>query len=65
MARLRKNNARREIAPSRLECLEVWGGNRRVSHAFELPGLDGWIYSDPVEPAVSGGDVHYLSVCSG
>jgi phosphoserine phosphatase RsbU/P len=53
-----------ERPPLRLECMEVWGGNRRVSHAFELPGLVGWIHSDPVEPATLGGDVHYLSVCS-
>jgi sigma-B regulation protein RsbU (phosphoserine phosphatase) len=59
-----KGKASGEIAPSRLECLEVWGGNRRVNHAVELPGLTGWIYSDPVESASSGGDVHYISVCS-
>jgi sigma-B regulation protein RsbU (phosphoserine phosphatase) len=47
-----------------LACLEVWGGNRRVNHAVELPGLAGWIYSDPVATADLGGDVHYISVCS-
>jgi len=54
----------REFAASRLGCLEVWGGNQRVNHAIELPGLAGWIYSDPVEPGSSGGDLHYVSVCS-
>jgi phosphoserine phosphatase RsbU/P len=49
---------------ARLACLEVWGGNRRAHHAVELPGLVGWIYSDPVEAATLGGDVHYISVCS-
>ena len=53
-----------ELAASRLGCLEVWGGNQRVNHAIELPGLAGWMYSDPVEPGRPGGDVHYLSVCS-
>jgi phosphoserine phosphatase RsbU/P len=48
----------------RLECSEEWGGNRRVNHAVELPGLVGWIYSDPVGQASLGGDVHYISVCS-
>jgi phosphoserine phosphatase RsbU/P len=47
-----------------LACLEVWGGNRRVNHSVELPGLAGWIYSDPVATAELGGDVHYISVCS-
>ena len=49
---------------AQLACLEVWGGNRRVNHAVELPGLAGWIYSDPVATAELGGDVHYMSVCS-
>jgi sigma-B regulation protein RsbU (phosphoserine phosphatase) len=48
----------------RLECLEAWGGNRRVNHAVELPGLVGWVYSDPIGLAKLGGDVHYISVCS-
>jgi phosphoserine phosphatase RsbU/P len=48
----------------RLECLEAWGGNRRVNHSVELPGLVGWVYSDPVGLAGLGGDVHYISVCS-
>jgi sigma-B regulation protein RsbU (phosphoserine phosphatase) len=56
--------SRIESTTSRLQCLEVWGGNRRVSHAVEVPGLTGWILSDPVEAADRGGDVHYLSVCS-
>lgn len=47
-----------------LACLEVWGGNRRVNHPVELPGLTGWIYSEPVASAALGGDVHYISVCS-
>ena len=48
----------------RLECLEAWGGNRHVNHAVELPGLVGWVYSDPIGLAKQGGDVHYISVCS-
>lgn len=47
----------------RLGCSEVWGGNRSVDHAVELPGLDGWVYSSPLDPASAGGDVHYFSVC--
>jgi sigma-B regulation protein RsbU (phosphoserine phosphatase) len=51
-------------SPAALQCLEIWGGNHRVSHALELPGLIGWLHSDPVESATQGGDVHYVSVCS-
>ncbi len=49
---------------SRLACFELWGGNRSEDHSVELPGLVGWVYSQPLEPDAGGGDVHYLSVCS-
>jgi sigma-B regulation protein RsbU (phosphoserine phosphatase) len=48
----------------RLACFELWGGNGNADHAVELPGLEGWVYSTPIEPGAGGGDVHYLSVCS-
>lgn len=53
-----------ENKPATLQCLEIWGGNHRVSHALELPGLTGWLHSEPTEQATQGGDVHYVSVCS-
>jgi phosphoserine phosphatase RsbU/P len=49
---------------SRLACFELWGGNRLADHPVELPGLDGWVYSAPLDPTGGGGDVHYFSVCS-
>lgn len=49
---------------TRLACFELWGGNLSEDHAVELPGLEGWVYSQPLEPGSGGGDVHYLSVCS-
>jgi phosphoserine phosphatase RsbU/P len=49
---------------SRLVCFELWGGNRSADHPVELPGLPGWVYSQPLEPDAGGGDVHYFSVCS-
>jgi phosphoserine phosphatase RsbU/P len=48
----------------RLACFELWGGNRSADHSVELPGLAGWLYSAPLDPASGGGDVHYFSVCS-
>lgn len=48
----------------RLACFELWGGNGNTNHSVELPGLDGWVYSTPLESERAGGDVHYLSVCS-
>jgi phosphoserine phosphatase RsbU/P len=53
-----------ESKPTVLQCLEIWGGNNRVSHALELPGLTGWLHSEPTEQSLQGGDVHYVSVCS-
>ena len=49
---------------ARLTCFELWGGNRGADHPVELPGLAGWVYSAPLDPASGGGDVHYFSVCS-
>ena len=49
---------------TRLACFELWGGNRSADHPIELPGLAGWVYSQPLEGTAGGGDVHYLSVCS-
>lgn len=49
---------------ARLSCFELWGGNRSADHSVELPGLEGWVYSAPLDPASGGGDVHYFSVCS-
>lgn len=51
-----------ENAP--LACLEVWGGNHPLSREVALPGLSGWIHSQPHAGSVAGGDVYYLSVCN-
>jgi phosphoserine phosphatase RsbU/P len=48
----------------RLACFELWGGNGKVAHPVELPGLLGWVHSEPFGPDSGGGDVHYFSVCS-
>jgi sigma-B regulation protein RsbU (phosphoserine phosphatase) len=48
----------------RLACLELRGGNRAAVYEAELPGLDAWISCRPLYPAVRGGDLYYLSVCS-
>ena len=57
--------ATREYVPSHhtLVCSEVWASNRNVAHSVGLPGLQGWIYSAPLELGHDGGDVHYLSAC--
>ena len=51
-------------AAYRMSCMEIWGGNTSVETPVALPGLAGWVHSKPAEPAIEGGDVYYLSVCS-
>ena len=45
--------------------MEIRGGSRAVEEAFQTPGLNVWIYSQPFEGAVQGGDLHFVSVCGG
>ena len=59
-----KSTVQSENKPAALNCLEIWGGNHRASHALELPGLTGWLHSEPTEQSNQGGDVHYVSVCA-
>ena len=47
----------------RLACTEVWGGNNIADDVVKLPGLTGLIHSKPAEPATTGGDVYFVSVC--
>lgn len=46
----------------RFECAEVWGGNRPIDDAIELPGLRGRVFSRP-SAGGRGGDIHYISIC--
>ena len=47
----------------RLQCMEIWGGNRAIDTAFDVTGLDAWLYSQPYGNAAGGGDIHYVSLC--
>ena len=48
----------------RLQCMEVWGGNRATERCFQLPGMSISLYSHPYGHDSSGGDVYYLSSCA-
>ena len=64
-------HAARQSGPASLEeqprsglaCMGVWDGNRETAFEGQLPGLAAWVYSAPFDSSISGGDVHYLSVC--
>jgi phosphoserine phosphatase RsbU/P len=64
-----ETNSANAIGPARdqagyqLDCTEVWGGNNVADKLVKLPGLVALIYSKPVEPATSGGDLYYVSAC--
>lgn len=49
---------------TRMECMEVWGGNHFTTRNVEFGGLDCWIYSKPHGDADCGGDVYYASSCA-
>ena len=48
----------------KMQCMEVWGGNRSTWSQFSVPGLDLWIHSEPYHSNNAGGDVYYLSSCA-
>ena len=48
----------------KMQCMEVWGGNRSTWSQFSVPGLDLWIHSEPYLSNNEGGDVYYLSSCA-
>lgn len=48
----------------KMQCMEVWGGNRATWSQFSVPGLDLWVYSQPFRSSEGGGDVYYLSSCA-
>jgi serine phosphatase RsbU (regulator of sigma subunit) len=45
-------------------CMEIWGGNVSTTNAVSTPGIDAYVYSQPYENNDSGGDIHYVSLCS-
>jgi len=48
----------------KMQCMEVWGGNRATWSQFSVPGLDLWVHSEPYLNNNEGGDVYYLSSCA-
>src|SRR5262249_55025108 len=50
---------------SALQCMEIWGGFEPVERAVTTPGLDLWVYSQPVHGDQEGGDVYYVTLCGG
>lgn len=53
-----------KAASQKMQCMEVWGGNRATWSQFSVPGLDLWVHSEPFRGSDGGGDVYYLSSCA-
>lgn len=53
-----------EGASSRMQCMQVWGGNSSADTSVSTTGLDVWLYCRPYGTGSAGGDVYYLSSCS-
>lgn len=49
---------------TRMQCMEIWGGNASVDTSVSVSGLDAWVYSKPYQESAAGGDVHYVSSCA-
>ena len=50
--------------PTRMRCMEVWGGNVQTQTQLQTSGLDVWISSRPAGQSEAGGDVYYVSSCA-
>ncbi len=49
---------------ARMQCMEVWGGNRAIDRNIQTPGLQVWAFCKPFGQSSFGGDVYYLSSCA-
>jgi len=50
--------------PHTLTCSEVWGGNRKILRAVNLPSMAAWVVSIPLNEDAGGGDLYYMSACN-
>jgi phosphoserine phosphatase RsbU/P len=50
-------------APHTLMCSEVSGGNRKISRTVQLPDVNVWVASVPLDEGEGGGDLHFMSAC--
>ena len=47
-----------------LDCLDVWGGSRRVNRQAYVTGMNVWVSSEPAS-SDRGGDLYLISMCGG
>lgn len=53
------------LAPQRMQCMEIWGGNQEIDKYFQATGLDIYVNSKPfLDSETGGGDIYYLTSCA-
>ncbi len=53
------------VPKERMQCMEIWGGNRAIDKSFEAPGIDIYVHSAPFQASkIGGGDIYYLTSCA-
>jgi serine phosphatase RsbU (regulator of sigma subunit) len=45
--------------------MEILNGNRSIEQDVRSAGLEAWVFSQPYQGNLQGGDLHYLSLCIG
>ena len=54
-----------QIDPDRMQCMEIWGGNREIDKGVRAPGVDIYVNSKPyLASQVGGGDIYYVTSCA-
>ena len=59
-----KESTESDAQPQRMQCMEVWGGNRSVEKALMTAGLRVSLFCRVQGSADRGGDVYFLSSCA-
>jgi len=59
-----KESTESDAQPQRMQCMEVWGGNRSVEKALTTAGLRVSLFCRVQGSSDRGGDVYFLSSCA-
>ena len=49
---------------TRMQCMEIWGGNEPARRRVATPGLEVQVLSRPAGGSAGGGDLHFVSSCA-
>lgn len=53
------------VDSQQMQCMEIWGGNRKIERNFQTSGLNIFVQSQPYQNSeTGGGDIYYLTSCA-